>query len=485
MSGWQQKLLHLVGRRVGLSDERLVTGASVTMYVRERVHSLGLRDESDFVTRLSSVEDEWPPFLNALVNGQTCFFRDVEQIEAGVSALAERQARMGRRMHVWSAGCSTGEEPYSLAILAQRRGVDVEVWGTDLNPVGLDVARRATYSEWSLRHMPDDVADSFLIEEGGCQVRPEVASHVRFARHNALKEPALRSTAHDGRWDLIFCRNVLIYYPIDEAVAIARRLADSLADEGLLSLGASEVVAGIAAGVAAEPWHGRVFYRRGERLLPSFHVPTRPAPLSPPSVSPTTAQEMWVVAMDAPEDVSLGPPRDFLAVERRVSELVGRGAWEGAVGLLEEVLRRNPADVMAALALGHVHLRQHAFEAALEMYGRVQERDPLLSEAHLFEGVTHRKRGAYPEARQALQRVLFLDPCSWPASYLLIGTLERLGKPEDAIREATRARRLLVTHGARATASSSLSLGLSLLPEPEACLEHLRAMPAAVVHKAP
>jgi tetratricopeptide (TPR) repeat protein len=220
--------------------------------------------------------------------------------------------------------------------------------------------------------------------------------------------------------------------------------------------------------VIGEPFESRTepFESRTE----PFESRTEELALPPP----TWSQELAAVEPPLPASASL---RGFLSVERRVTALAEAGRADEATRVLEEVLAEGDDDVLAMLALGHVHLRRHAFDAAIEMYARVQAHDPLLPEGHLFEGVAQRKRGSYPEARRALQRVLFLEPTSWPASYLLAGTLERLGKLDEAAREGRRALRLLEEHGGRATSSStsSLALGMSLLPDPEACLERLRA----------
>lgn len=478
MNAWQQRLFDLVRSRVGLSDERLIVAPSVSLFVRERMRALGLPDEAAMVRHLAGVDLEWHAFLNALLNGQTCFFRDREQLDAAVAFLADRQRAVGRTLYAWSAGCSTGEEPYSLAILADQAGVDLEVFGTDLNLAALTRCRQARYGRWSLRHRKDDLAFAFEDDGGEARVIPRLVEKVRFSRHNLLRDPALRSPLEGGGWDLIFCRNVLIYYAPADAADVARRLARALDDGGALALGASEGVAALAAGIVPEVRHGRVFYRGGEAAparasveeTNPFDSPTEELTLPPA----TWTQELALADLPLPAAPSL---KGFLAIERRVTALAEAGRDDEAARLLEELLDGGDDDVLAMLALGHVHLRRHAFDDAIALYARVQEHDPLLSEGHLFEGVAQRKRGAFVEARRALQRVLFLDPESWPASYLLAGTLERLGKHDEAARERRRALRLLEEHGGRATSTStsSLALGMSLLPDPAACLERLRA----------
>lgn len=481
MIAWQKRLIDLVHARVGLSDERLVLAPSVSLFVKERMRGLGLASEDEVVRRLSGDDLEWHAFLNALLNGQTCFFRDREQLDAAIAVLADRQAALGRRLYVWSAGCSTGEEPYSLAVLAERAGLDVEIAGTDLNLTALARCRKARYGPWSLRHLKDDLAFAFAEEEGEACVVPRVREKVRFARHNLLRDPAFRSPLEGGGWDLILCRNVLIYYAPHDAADVARRLARALVPGGALALGASEGVAGLAAGIAPLVHHGRVFYGGEDRALarPSPE-PEPPDPFASPTEELLLPQASWseeLAAADVPS-VPSAALKGFLSIERRVSALVEARRHEEAARLLEELLEEGDDDVLAMLALGHVHLGRHAFDDAIALYARVQAHDPLLPEGHLFEGVAQRKRGSYDEARRALTRVLFLDPTSWPASYLLTGTLERLGKHDEAVREGRRALRLLEEHGGRATSSStsSLALGMALLPDPEACLERLRAL---------
>jgi chemotaxis protein methyltransferase CheR len=167
------------------------------------------------------------------------FFRDPEawrQLEGRVGkALAQ-----GASFRAWSAGCSTGFEPYSLAILAAERAPDssVSVLATDLDRTALEVARAGRYGPSQVTGLSAERRGLFLVPDGdGWLFRPEIRAGIRFRRHDLLTEPAgVRS------FDLVICRNVVIYFTEEAKAAVHRRLAEALRPGGLLFVGAAEAI---------------------------------------------------------------------------------------------------------------------------------------------------------------------------------------------------------------------------------------------------
>jgi chemotaxis protein methyltransferase CheR len=193
-----------------------------------------------------------PRAIEALVDhvavSETAFWRHPGQL-AAVGRIA---AAAVRPLAIWSAGCATGEEPYSIALAlleAGRAGRGDRILATDVSSRALEVARAAVYGVRPLRRLPHDVAGRWLEELAGSsdrRVRPEARALVSFARHNVLHEPP-----PGGPFDLVLCRNVLIYFDGATAADVIRRLAASLAPGGRLLLGPVELPFGEAAGLRA------------------------------------------------------------------------------------------------------------------------------------------------------------------------------------------------------------------------------------------
>ncbi len=149
-------------------------------------------------------------------------------------------------MKVWSAACSTGQEPYSLSILveefaASRPGlpVDVKILATDISEAALHVARQGVYDSLSLRRGMDEarLRRFFIPLDKGWKIRPEIAARVTFRQLNLLED-----FRHVGRFYVIFCRNVLIYFTPERKMEVLDRLLQTLLPGGYLVLGASEVI---------------------------------------------------------------------------------------------------------------------------------------------------------------------------------------------------------------------------------------------------
>ncbi|MBK9518224.1 MAG: methyltransferase domain-containing protein [Anaeromyxobacter sp.] len=191
------------------------------------------------------------------VVGETSFWRHAE----GLLALAHRLAGAAGPLSIWSAGCATGEEPYSLAVALLEAGRDVAgdtLLATDLSQRALARARAGLYRARALRRLPRALAGRwFQASDQGARVDPRAAAPVRFLRHNLL-EPA-----PPGPFDAVVCRNVLIYFEAAVAAAALQRLAGALKPGGLLLLGPVELPLATGLGLALEEEGGATLLRRG------------------------------------------------------------------------------------------------------------------------------------------------------------------------------------------------------------------------------
>ncbi|QDH35946.1 protein-glutamate O-methyltransferase CheR [Porphyrobacter sp. YT40] len=187
--------------------------------------------------------------VEALLNNETYFFRDkptFDQLPGEIlPELAERR-QGARRLSIWSAGCSTGQEAYSLAMLfieqAERwQGWTIDILGTDVSHRAIEAARSGLYSQFEVQRGlgVTQMLRHFEETERGWQVSPEVRRMVRFQQHNILG-------AHPGRmaFDLVLCRNVLLYFDRRTRAEAFDRLAQAVLPDGFLMLGAGETVVG-------------------------------------------------------------------------------------------------------------------------------------------------------------------------------------------------------------------------------------------------
>jgi chemotaxis protein methyltransferase CheR len=177
-----------------------------------------------------------------LTVSETHFYRIAPQIEALKNNILPeliQQNRLTQKLRLWSAGCSSGEEAYTLLMLLEEIGLedwDVEVLGTDLNPDVLELARVGSYGHWSFRDTPLPVIERFFDVSGGkYQVRADLRTRASFEVHNLLLPPDA-----DQQFDLILCRNVTIYFSPQTAQGVYQNLARQLLPGGWLILGPSD-----------------------------------------------------------------------------------------------------------------------------------------------------------------------------------------------------------------------------------------------------
>ena len=185
--------------------------------------------------------------VDALLNNETSFFRDAGVLELAVEAVAALVGEQpGRRVRIWSAGCSTGQEPYSLAMLFEEayvaRGLPFpEIVATDVSAATIERARSGRYSQFEIqRGLPIRRMMTWFEQEGTeWVVRPELARRIQFRRQNMAQDPA-----PPGKFDLILCRNVLFYFPQALRTRAYATLRSATRDGGALLLGAGETVIG-------------------------------------------------------------------------------------------------------------------------------------------------------------------------------------------------------------------------------------------------
>jgi chemotaxis protein methyltransferase CheR len=356
----------------GLDVSRGGRASTLERVIEQRTRALGHASTESYVASLTSADaPEVRALIDALTVGYTWFYRDDEQGAVFVDVM---RAQRADPLHVWVAGTSTGEEAYTIALLAHAAKRRASVLGTDINAGALAIAAAGEYGAWSLREVPPAVRATFVPTSNAQWIVPQqVRDAVRFERHNLQGAPQTR----DGGWHMILCRNVLIYFQRDAAAKTIARLAESLAPDGWLFLGASEVLAAAPPGFVVGRVGSRFGIRRGARGEVSAAPPPAPPPSAPTSVPP--AENVTDVLESALASVERGDATSAIAAVQR------------------------------ALAI-----------------------DPLAADAHLVLGIALYTSNEPARALEQLRAALFLEPDTWTASFYLARSYEKLGRFADA-----------------------------------------------------
>ena len=374
-------------------------------FLRHRAQHLDLPSAERYVELLghaSAHDPEVRRLINLVTNGLTAFWRDAPQLDA-VRLVFEQLATTRRLaadpIAVWCAGCATGEEAYTLAMLATECGVNASVLGSDVNTDFLHAAREGVYRAWSLRRLaPERITRHFTEEGAGVfAVSPRLKAQVTFSHHNLLAT-APRSPRRGG-WDVIVCRNVLIYFGPPVVRAVIASFAEGLQSDGYLMLGSSEQMDAYYRGERS-PFraarHGAGFVYRLTSKPPGSTVYKVPLRREAPAVTAPTG----------PPDSTTSEPIVEAPSEQVIDSLLSHGyALSGP----------DPERAMAS------------FEAAAS-------RDPFCLDAHYAMAMLLQER-APAQALEALRRIVFLEPLHWLAA-------ERLAELHVTLGEPTRARQL-------------------------------------------
>lgn len=254
-----QQILAVVAERRGVDfrDYRLPT---LRNGIESRMRARGRADPAAYCALLAAEEAEVDRLASALLIPVTEFFRDRETFAELASRVLPRLSRDARLVRAWVAGCATGEEAYTAAILlseaVRASGASFEVVASDLDEPSLEIARRGLYPEAALAAVPQGLRERyFQPAQGGLLAAPSLRERVRFAQHDLVGQRLAPSEAVVAAFDLVLCRNLLMYFEPGLRARALDRLAAVLEPGGALVIGLSESLPESAAG-RFEPYPG-------------------------------------------------------------------------------------------------------------------------------------------------------------------------------------------------------------------------------------
>jgi chemotaxis protein methyltransferase CheR len=238
-----------------------------TTRVREHLRAKGYERGTDLLRAMRKTNLEYEALLERLLTQETSFFRYPAVYETFEKRVlpelhVKKFWKNPRTLRIWSAGCSTGEEPYSIAItiadsLTFADSWNVEILATDVGRQALKHAERAVYNGRSISSVSESqLAAHFAPVEGGQQLKPRLRKMITFAQMN------LASAVYVGRMDLIFCMNVLIYFSEERRRALVQRFYDTLEPGGYLFLGHSESISKMPVKFQAIVLNDCILYRK-------------------------------------------------------------------------------------------------------------------------------------------------------------------------------------------------------------------------------
>jgi chemotaxis protein methyltransferase CheR len=456
----------LVTRKLGLffDDGK---GDFLADVLRQRMERTACSHFAEYERRLAPLtcqDGEISTLAEALTIGETYFFRYGDQFEALArvalpACIAAREEEGERALRILSAGCSSGEEAYSIAILLREAFPQLADWnisilGIDVNPAAVEKATAARYSKWSLRETPEELATRYF-EAAGRQlrVREAVRRAARFEQRNLADEDNLFWQA--GSFDIVFCRNVTIYFPLDVTRCVVARIARSLRPGGYFFLRHAETLRGISNDFHLHHTHNTFYYQRREAvgesadLLATMKCVARSAARSGSHMSILDSQsedvrsgETWSgpAAQLAPAAVPIpqapaspGAPPVAGAAAAPALELLRRERFVEAKEFLRELPPGSAADPDAQILLAVLHANSGEIVEAEKISRQMLAADELNTGAHYLIALCREQSGDRDGAVRHNQAATYLDPL-FAMPHLHLGLLAKRAADLDTAR---------------------------------------------------
>lgn len=402
------------------------------------------RDYYNYLIRFGENRRELQKLYQFLTVGETYFFRYHGHFDV-VRNLLLSQLLTGKsnRIRYWSAGCSTGEEPYSLAMaimdaLPDWRQRNIKIIATDINNQSLNKARDGVYRSWAIRSMDkkrleryfDRVGQSFIIKD-------EVKSMVEFSHLNLSVTDYQRECPELHNLDAIFCRNVMIYFTATTTRSIVEKFTKCLKLDGHLFLGHSETLANISTCFERQRQENSFFYRLKSHKA-SVAPPARLIALPTPPPPPLTAPVVTAPNVSTPSIEEL---------YKRANELFDGEDYVAAEKLLDLLLQQDPTHVGALVAKGFILAYSGRSQEALELCNKLMSLNDLLPELYYLRGLLHDMTDQQNEAVSEYRKAILLDMNFVMPRHHLGRLYVRQGKKKEGERELRNSLKILSKEG--------------------------------------
>ncbi len=447
---FRDHLRHSCG--LNFTDDRF---ARVAKIVESRMSDLGVEGFVDYQRMLNwsrPIRGELATLADLLTVGETHFFRNRDHwrafSEVVLPTITERNLTTRQySIRIWSAGCSTGEEPYTAAIVLSRSLPNLARWsieiiGTDLSPTAIANAKKAVYTENSFRGVPQDIKRDYFESMGSglYRPRPAICDMVRFQEMNLLDTAAAAQLCDV---DVIFCRNVLIYFDSSGIQAVLSHLHRSLRADGHLFLGHAESARGDSSGFASVNVCNTFIFTpvSGADLIDA--TPTHVRKPSVPAIPRDTWEALGSSTARRRKDDRTICTKGLVRTQPQAPVTTSSDDAGGKcpkTSTLHVSLAKPDAptiDELRARAFEHLCAEEHT--EAREVFANILRSEPDDSESLLGTALLLAGDGSSEAALRCCEHVLQLQPMSPEAYHVMALTHEGLGDDRMARREFEKA----------------------------------------------
>lgn len=337
----------------------------------------------------------------SLTVGETYFFREKIVLEAFEYQILPELIRLRRgteqHLRIWSAGCSSGEEPYTIAVILKRMLADIKdrgitILATDINPLALEKAEKGVYTKWSFRDVPEWVMGRYFTNKGenGIEILSDIKKMVTFSYLNLMKDDCPSLMNNTNAMDVIFCRNVLMYFATENIKKITQNFHRCLIDGGWLIVSQTELIDEYFPGFEKTNIDGAILYRKACSEGKKAYV-------VPPAVS---AQNLYKDAMASYE----------------------QGKYGDAKEILNRLLSASRSNAKALSLMSRICANKGKLDDALKYCSEAIDADNLNPGYRYLQSAILKEKGFAKEAMESLKKAVYLDS-NFALAYFAMGNL--------------------------------------------------------------
>lgn len=464
-----EQLIQLINHKTGLAI-RSKDRDSLCQKIIHRTRCLRMSSVEDYYQLLVSQGDrsdrEWKILIDMLTTGESYFFRDQGQIDILRNQLLpeliniqrhQAYARVGDNalhgdrpsLQIWSAGCSTGEEVYSLAILLMElipdwRNWHLRVLGTDINALAIAKANTGLYNDWSFRLVDPKSRESYFQPHKKLwKIKSDVQKIVQFQSSNLILDPIPQDTGKPIAFDLIICRNVFIYFTKKAIDICLEKFCQALKTKGYLITSHTELYGHNLNCLEVKVLPASIIYQKKCSLIdqtpyapppshPSFRNLDSPYPLFPLPFAPKqSSQHLSSNSSLTPYPLKIKPSKAAIAhsvtpkinqKQQEIEILFKQKKYSNTIEKSLQYLKQNPKDFILLLSIAKSYANLGQLELAIQYANECLSVSSFAIDPYYLLAQISEEKGDLEQAKLYLKRIIYLEPESIPA-YLDLGSL--------------------------------------------------------------
>lgn len=456
-----ERCCNLIAMRTGIIirvDER----GSLRDYILTKLRSSSITSLESYFSVLESdsseSRQEWRDLINGITIGESYFFRDKGQfglLENRILPELIELRKKERTLRIWSAGCSTGEEAYSLAILVSKLIPAPSDWkifilGTDINEEFVKKAGTGLYGQWSFRRVESEIKERFFKKRRDqWEIDGRIRDMVIFRTMNLVEDQISGHYAELYNMDLILCRNLFIYFNRNAVAKVLKKLVSVLATDGYLMTGHGELHNQELAPLTPLIFSESVIYRKSGINTGNTGQAVRMT-VTMPENQLSCIQGKNHFSFNAEKNVSVIPDyhRPAVMIDENIlvedmKSLFKSGDYSGVIQKAGAVLNINPGNTDASFFMARAYAGKGLYDDALKQLRYLLGYNPVNTGAYLLLAQISEIMGDHEGAKDSLKKVIYLDPGSVEAHLELGSIYQKEKDPARSSKMRTTAMKLI------------------------------------------